>query len=368
MAVSSKPANSIGEYLTDRGWISGVELHYARQSQGQLGGRLETCLLAQRALDEEQLLEALCEFHRLPAADAHDLHRASDEALRAVPAEVARRLRAVPFGIVGDELWVAVETAADESIGAELASITDLPIRLHISSEPRIAEALERHYDVACSQRIRQLLPRLDRKAAEPTAAPVLASSTQERAPATSAPQSDSGINVIPAGVLSALERRLTHTRTSQEIFTTLLDYFGREFRRVAIFRLSVDLVQGWMGRGGDIDEKKLRQLRLKLDQPSVFLNLLQGAPFHLGTLPPMDTHDALAATLGGSLPTETLLLPIRLAGRLVAVVYCDRGEQGMAGIDLGELQRMAAVAATSLERHLLHRKLRKTWAMRGLR
>ncbi len=361
MAAASKPANSIGEFLTDRGWISGVELHYARQSQSQIGGRLETCLLAQRALNEEQLLEALGEFHDLPTADSDDLHRASDEALRIVPREVANRLRTVPFGIVGDELWVAVEAAADESAATELAAIVNLPVRLHISSEPRIAEALEHHYGIACSPRIRQLLTRLDRKLSDSVDSALLASSTAKRSAESQEVQTDSGINVIPAGLLSAFERRLTRSRSSQEIFATLLEFFGRELSRVAIFRLSMSEVQGWMGRGGGVSEAKLRGLRLKLDRPSVFLNLVHGAPFHLGELPKMDSHNELAASLGGSLPAETLFLPIHLGNRLAAVIYGDRGSQGMAGIDLAELQRMATVAATSLGRHFMQRKLRKT-------
>ncbi len=364
MAVSSEPANSIGEFLTQRGWISGVELHYARQSQGQLGGRLETCLLAQRALDEEQLLEALGQFHNLPSADAQDLQRAPEKATQAVPAQVARQLRAVPFSIVGDELWVAIESPDNESIASQLEAVTELPVRLHIASEPRIAEALERHYGLACSARIRQLLSRL----ASPT---MDASNSSPSTPADDqkgknrrekvSPEPDSGIHSIPAGVQSAFERRLSHTKDSREVFATVLDYFAREFQRVAIFRVSGNTVQGWIGRGGGVRANKLRNLTFGLNQPSVFLNLQQGAPFHLGVLPPMEAHEHLAEILGGRLPDETLLLPIRLAGRLVAVIYCDRGGQGMAGIDLGEVQRITAVAATSLERHLLHRKLRKT-------
>jgi hypothetical protein len=362
VAAPSKSPRSIGDYLTERGWISGVELHYARQSQRQLGGRLETCLLAQGALDEAQLLEALSEYQGLPAASGDDLQRADAQALRTVPVEVARRLRAVPFSQVGDELWVAVENAEDEAVQRELALATKLPLRYHVASEPRVSQALETHYGVACSSRIRQLLARLDRPEPLAAATPAVPAAQRSSPPRRPSRQDDSGsMPTISPGALSAFERRLSHLESAQETFATLVDYLGREFQRVAVFRVASDHVEGWLMRAGADAQERLSRYRAFFTEPSVFLNLRQGAPFHLGALPDMATHELLAECLGGPLPAEVLLLPIQVQGRLVAVVYCDRGSRGLAGIDLGELQRMAAATATSLERRLLHQKLRKT-------
>jgi hypothetical protein len=81
-----------------------------------------------------------------------------------------------------------------------------------------------------------------------------------------------------------------------------------------------------------------------------VFANLRQGAAFYLGPLPSEPIHRDLARAWDGMLPRECLLLPVRLQGRLVTVVYADRGEADLATIDTAALQVLAARTAAAFE------------------
>jgi hypothetical protein len=118
------------------------------------------------------------------------------------------------------------------------------------------------------------------------------------------------------------------------------------------------DRAIGWMGSG--LDEAILRSLSLGLDQPSIFVGLRQGTAFHLGPLAPLPLHRELARAWGGELPAECLALPVRIKDRLVTVVYADRGREGLGGVALAPLQRLAAKAAIAFEMCIMRGKLRQ--------
>jgi hypothetical protein len=125
----------------------------------------------------------------------------------------------------------------------------------------------------------------------------------------------------------------------------------------VLLFMVRGSEVAGWMGEGEGVDQARLLAVELELDKPSFFLNLREGSPFCRGPLPPMDLHRRLAKVWGGTLPAESILLPVRLRKRLVAVIYCDGGGEPLKDLDLDELQQVAASTARAFEQLLLRLK-----------
>lgn len=77
----------------------------------------------------------------------------------------------------------------------------------------------------------------------------------------------------------------------------------------------------------------------------------------HLGPLAPMPIHRELAAIWGGGMPRDSVVLPVRLKGRLVTVVYADGGDRGLGGVDLEQLQRLTAATAVAFERCIVAKK-----------
>jgi hypothetical protein len=153
------------------------------------------------------------------------------------------------------------------------------------------------------------------------------------------------------------VEARLERVTDPEEVGRLLVGFLGHMFERVALFKVLRDRVEGWQGGGGTLDLDCLRSFRAGFDQPSVFLNLRQGGGFYLGRLGPMAVHKTLARCWGGTLPRECLLLPVRIRGRLVTVVYADREPDDLGPVDLEALVGLAASAAEAYERCILRKK-----------
>jgi len=153
----------LGELLEERGFITREQLLRALRNQKVVGGKLGTCLLEVEALPEETLLEALSIQQGAPSASGDDLRGVPDVVTRLVPAKVARRLGAVPFRASGTQAKVAVLDASDLATLDELSFVTGRRVHLHVTSEVRLAEALERYYDEPCPQRLAKLVDRLNR-------------------------------------------------------------------------------------------------------------------------------------------------------------------------------------------------------------
>ncbi len=149
---------------------------------------------------------------------------------------------------------------------------------------------------------------------------------------------------------LAEVEARLLDPRDRDDVARTLVAYLAQTFSRVALLMVRRENLSGWMGRGADLSEEQLRRFTVSLNQPSVFTNLGRGGALYLGPLAPIPLHRDLARAWGGSLPPECVLVPVRLRGRLVTVVYADRGEAGLATIDTEALAHLAAKTAAAFE------------------
>ncbi len=167
----------------------------------------------------------------------------------------------------------------------------------------------------------------------------------------------------IPVGApplpLSAsdLEARLAAAGDPEEVADALLAFLGQRFERVALFKVLRDRVVGWHGAGAGVDAECLATFSADFRQPSSFLNLRQSGSFYLGALPPMAVHKTLSRCWGGALPQECILLPVRIRGRLVTVIFLDRGSEGLGKVDLESLLHLAHVAADAYERCILRKK-----------
>ncbi len=153
----------LGEILEQRGWVTREQLLRALRNQKVVGGKLGTCLLEIDALSEETLLKALAEQQSVPVAGPDDLRGIADDVLKLVPIKVARRLLAVPFRAGGASAQVAVLDARDLSVLDELQFVSGRRVRVHVATEVRLYEALEKHYGEECPPRFAKLLDRLNR-------------------------------------------------------------------------------------------------------------------------------------------------------------------------------------------------------------
>ena len=108
------------------------------------------------------------------------------------------------------------------------------------------------------------------------------------------------------------------------------------------------------------VDEARFGQLKVRLDRPSLFFALREGAAFHRGPLPDLAEHEPMSALLGGSAARELVALPLRVRDRFVGALLAVPRTASFSALDHAELQRVVALAAHALELCVLRQKLRK--------
>ena len=154
----------LGEQLVKRGWISRETLALALSKQQNFGSQLGTNLLDIEAITEAQLMSALSADMHLPIARTKDLLGAVPEALALLSPKLAVRAKAIPFRVDAKTLDLATVNATDLDLIDELSFAVGKRIKVHISHEARIAQALEKHYGHPTNARITNILDRIDRE------------------------------------------------------------------------------------------------------------------------------------------------------------------------------------------------------------
>ncbi len=151
MSVAAAPAFSeqrLGEILMRRGSTGADALATALELQNERGGRLGEILLAQKEINEQQLLEALGEQLTLPLVTRIDDRSIADELITRVPINFAKQFRLLPLG-ESDDGRVRVACADPLAFAAldDLAVLLDAPIALELATSEAVIEAINRVYD-----------------------------------------------------------------------------------------------------------------------------------------------------------------------------------------------------------------------------
>ncbi|HSM14516.1 MAG TPA: hypothetical protein VLA66_10665 [Thermoanaerobaculia bacterium] len=412
----------LGEILERQGALGREQLLRALRNQKVVGGRLGTCLLEIDALTEEALLRALAEQQDVPAVPPEDLRALDDEVVESVPLKVAKSNLVVPFRSSSTQVQVAMVDARDLRALDELAFVTGRRVVPHVTSEARLLEALEKYYGVECPPRFGKLLDRLNRarflwgkrdqvsapemlrwddpasgdveEAApraverpvatkppppppspfevpparlqeEPEAnedraeAPELPAPPPPRAPAPSDGAAAAAF-AAPAGPLAIdeAERRLMAPEEAALVGRTLVDFTRYRAETGVVFQVKKGEAIGWFAQGPQAE--KLEALRVRLDRPSLFVALREGATQHRGPLGDLFAHAPLRALLGDGADREVLALPLAVRERVVAVLLVVPGEPSLEADFVSDLQRITAKAAIALELCIMRNKLKR--------
>lgn len=138
------------------------EMDVALARQMSQGGDLPTNLMETAVVDEGALIEALAESSHLPPLAPGALPVPTPSALKAVPADVASRLGAMPLAIEGESLVLAVSEPLAAAAEEELSFALARGIKQKLTTRVRVCEALNRHYGVALERRMLRLLARVE--------------------------------------------------------------------------------------------------------------------------------------------------------------------------------------------------------------
>jgi len=104
---------------------------------------------------------------------------------------------------------------------------------------------------------------------------------------------------------------------------------------------------------------RRLRSLRIPLDEPSVFLEVFESMNTVCGPLRDAPWNDRLVEQLGGGRPREAVVIPIVVDGMIAGMFYGDNAATGRPIGSVQALELLAIEAGLAMERSLLRARLR---------
>ena len=132
-------------------------------------------------------------------------------------------------------------------------------------------------------------------------------------------------------GLLRQLINELSNPNDIGQVSATILRLSAEYLDRGALFIASDDTFVGLGGfgvtGGGDAMDRRVRDLRIERNQPSVLADVVSANSAHHGKMRRTPANLHLIDRLGGLLPTEVVALPIMHANRAIGILYGDNAE-----------------------------------------
>ena len=136
----------LGDILVGRGWITEGQVQSALAAQGSERGLLGTILVRRGLITTEQLGEALSQQYGVPFMEVVP-ESINPQVVRLLPEDLARKCQAVPVGITGQTLQLAMVAPDDMDVICETELITGYQVEPLVSLQSGIESALDRGFD-----------------------------------------------------------------------------------------------------------------------------------------------------------------------------------------------------------------------------
>jgi hypothetical protein len=365
-----------------------VEEALARQSA--YGGDLLTNLLELQSLSEERVSAALAESFGLEPAPVGELPRAPEHVRRLVPPDVAQRFACYALEEQAGILVLVVSEPLPPEVESDLGFGLGVSIVQRVAPLVRVRQAVSRVYGQPLDERVGRALARLEGRAEpSPSWRPEMEQQTER--PATVAPlpappppapapePTPEPPHVAPTpGEVKALvravrpegprqrrlgpytaamaERDLLSSVSRDDVLESFFDFVQQYFEYAALFALHGDLAEGRDAHGPGASRSKVQSIGVSLDLPSA-LAAARDAQGYLLTRLGGGLDSALAKDLERRPGPQVLLLPIRVRGRTILVLYGDHGDADVDLTTIGDVISFAPLVAATLERLIVQKK-----------
>jgi hypothetical protein len=393
-------ATKLGEMLVAAGVLSPAQLDDALKSQAVFGGRLGTNLIEMGYLGENDLAGFLSRKLGLPCVTSDQLMSVPPDVIRLVQKELAEKYHIIPLGLEKKRLTLAMLDPSDLSLMDEISFVTGYFIIPIIAPELRMVLALEKHYGIKPDTRFVQAAEKImerhghfkeerkEDKVREPDApaspprrkieevieacdeiiaqaAPAGVENLIVEPVAVDQEKKDIAkpvqVSTKPARITSEfLSERLAEAKGREEIADILTAHLAGEFGRVALFMIKGTVAEGWRAIHNGKPIAGMEKLQVSLEAPSVLKVVTDGKSYYLGAISDTPENSRLLKAMGGNTPSSSLLVPLMLMGRTVAIVYVEGGKAPLTS-RLAELQKLVGKAAMAFEILILKNKILMT-------
>ncbi len=298
----------LARILRERGLVGEDQVEQAIQHQVLYGGRLGTSLLELGFITEEGLTQGLARLYGVPGATV-DPREITPETIALLPKSLTARFKVFPWKLKGKTLFLLMMDPQDHTAVARISLSQGYIVKPLVVPEFRMVQLLRDHYGV--DERWR-----FDDTYRPPVFEPV-------------------------ETTLDDAAARFEWASTRDEVVEALLALCLNYFKRVAFFIVREPWVVGWAGIGEGMERGFAASLRIPLDRPSVFRDVVRDKSVFIGRLGPEEENKRFLKAIGKRLGTAALF-PVQVRGRVVNLVYGDGGPGGNVRGELGELMALA--------------------------
>jgi Type II secretion system (T2SS), protein E, N-terminal domain len=308
----------LARILRERGLVGEEQLEQAIQHQVLYGGRLGTSLLELGFITEQ----GLARLYGVDAA-AVDPRDITPETVALLPKALAARHKVFPLKLKGKTLFLLMMDPHNHAAIARISLSQGYIVKPVVVSEFRMVQLLRDHYGID------------ERWRFDDTYRPPM-------------------VDASPATPKEALER-FEWANTRDEVVEAVLALSLNYFKRVAFFIVREPWVLGWAGVGEGLERGLASTLRVPLDQPSVFRDVVRNKSVFIGRMGAEEENRRFLKDVGKRLGTSAIF-PILVRGRAVNLVYGDGGPGGNVRDDIGELLALVQKASRAYLRIIRRR------------
>lgn len=134
-------AKKLGELLVDEGMLEAEQLSRALEEQRHSGERIGAVLVKLGYIDEDLLVEFVAKQFHVPQVNVSKLALPKD-IFGLIPMDIAQKYQAIPFGLMGNTLNVAMADPGNLFVIDDLRFLTRKNIQVHAVSEGVIKKVL----------------------------------------------------------------------------------------------------------------------------------------------------------------------------------------------------------------------------------
>ena len=138
-------AKKLGELLLQEGLIDPEQLDRALEEQLHGGERVGAVLIKMGYISEEVLVEFLSRQFHVPAVNPLRLAIPQDIS-SLIPPEIAQKYQAIPFGVMGQTLNVAMADPGNLFVIDDIRFLTRKNVRVNVAPDSSIRKIIDQHY------------------------------------------------------------------------------------------------------------------------------------------------------------------------------------------------------------------------------
>jgi len=378
---------SLGTYLLQQGVIDSLQLDEALQAQVISGCRLGTSLVELGVLSLEELARHLSERKGTPLPPQEWVENPDSAAIEAVSEELIRRHKILPLKLEEREIHVAMMDPLDPGPIDDLGFATSRRVKAYLLPELALFFWLERHFGV---QRDIRYINLGEEAVIQPPGAAAGKPKLRKEAPPDSTGAEAGGLDrteelidektfaelfyyQMPdiAGVadapregdaapdpsqVAALEIELANAADRDSIGDAAVRIACCYARVAGVFMVNRGMIQGMRGAGEGLEQRIQGMLIPAKRENALGLVAATGEPFR-GELSDTGIDGQLLRALGREDATESVILPIRMRGRVVNLLYADNGPDPVTHTGVGALDALCGCIASAYQQLILRKK-----------